>query len=144
MSVSSLWDQQGRRGAWERNQVIFQLHFTHFWSFLHADLFLWNKHFQPKSIVSVHKTWYKQKTPLTTDPRHWTAFSPNLLLHPVCLSIRNRSGDRSLQCNRSRAADVSSRTAHPHQKKEPRGLVGGRAAGIPAQSLLICHDFIQI
>lgn len=83
MSASSLWDQQGRRGAWERNQVIFQLLFTHFWSFLHADLFLWNKHFQPKSIVSVHKTWYKQKTPLTTDPRHWTAFSPNHLLHLI-------------------------------------------------------------
>lgn len=25
VSVSSLWDQQGRRAAWERNQVIFQL-----------------------------------------------------------------------------------------------------------------------
>jgi len=59
-------------------------------------------------------------------------------------SLRDRSGDRPLQCYRSRAADVSSWTAHPHQEKEPRGLVGGGAPGTQAQTLTCAKIILTV
>lgn len=53
----------------------------------------------------------------------------------LCVFVRDCSGDRPLQCYRSRAVDISSRTAHPHQEKESRGLVGGWAPGTQEQIL---------